>query len=126
MPNFNRTILIGHLTADPELSFLPTQTAKVDFSIAVNHRFKKQDGSIADEASFFNCIGYGNRASNFQKYHSKGDAVMIEGRLKQERWEKDGRKRSRVVVIMEQFTFVKQRNDQDQSYGDNERDGIPF
>jgi single-strand DNA-binding protein len=106
MPNFNKVILIGHLTREPQLSYLPSQTAIVEFGIANNRVFKKQDGSQGKEVCFVDCQMFGSRAEVINKYMKKGDPIFIEGRLKFDSWEKDGKKQSKLRVLVESFEFL--------------------
>lgn len=105
--NFNKVILLGRLTRDPQLSYLPSQTAVVDFSIANSRTFKKQDGSKGEETCFVDCQMFGKRAEVINKYLKKGDPLFVEGRLKFESWQaQDGSKRSKLKVFVENFEFV--------------------
>jgi len=106
MPSFNKVMLIGHLTRDPQLSFLPSQTAVCEFGMAMTHKFKKQDGSQGEETCFVDCQMFGKRAEVVNKYFHKGDPIFIEGRLKLDQWEKDGKKQSRLRIFVENFEFL--------------------
>lgn len=106
MANFNRVILMGNLVRDIELKYLPSGTAVSDFSIAVNDRRKAADGQWVDDPSFFEIVLYGRTAEVASEYLSKGSPVLIEGRLKQDTWEKDGQKRSKVKVIGEKMQMI--------------------
>ncbi len=106
MPNLNRVFLMGHITRDPALSYLPSQTAAVEFGLAINRKFKKQDGSQGEEICFVDLQMFGKRAETIQKYFKKGDPIFIEGRLKFESWEKDGKKHSKLRVMVENFEFI--------------------
>ena len=99
--NFNKVILMGRLTADPELK--SGKAAKyVDFSIAVNRVYKENK-----EVHYFNCRSYGPIAETISKHFSKGRAILVEGRLDNSRWEEaDGTKRSMIRIIAEEFEFV--------------------
>src|SRR5574344_621181 len=98
MTDINKVILIGRLTKDMgDLRYTHEQMAIGEISIAVN-RSKKVNDQWQDEASFFNCTVYGKSAENLKQYLVKGQQVAIEGSLKQERWEKDGQKFSKISV----------------------------
>ena len=107
MANYNKVILLGNLTRDPQLSYLPSQTAVVDFGLAINRTWKGQDGSQKKETCFVDCQMFGRRAEVINKYLHKGDQLFVEGRLKFDSWEaKDGSKRSKLRVTVENFEFV--------------------
>jgi len=82
MANYNKVMLMGNLTRDPQLSYTPNQTAVVDFALAVNRRWTGQDGSQREETCFVDCTAFGRPAENINKYLSKGRPVFVEGRLK--------------------------------------------
>jgi single-strand DNA-binding protein len=116
MSSFNKILLMGHLTRDPQLSYTPNQTAVVDFGIATNRKFKKQDGSTGKEVCFVNCTSFGKSAETLNKYVSKGSPLFIEGRLKFDSWTaQDGTKRNKLNVIVEAFQFLPSGNNQSQS-----------
>ena len=124
MVNFNHVILAGNLTRDPQLSYLPSQTAVVEFGMATNRRYKKADGSQGEEVCFVDCQMFGKRAEVINKYMHKGDPLFVEGRLKFDSWQvKDGSKRSKLRIFIENFEFVSsgQRNRPDETnYTDNQ------
>lgn len=107
MPNYNKVILMGHLTRDPELSYTPTRTPVVNFGLAVNRSWKTAAGELRKEACFVDVYAYSNNAENLHKYTHKGDALHIEGRLIYNAWQtQDGTKRSRLKILIERFQFV--------------------
>ena len=106
MANVNKVLLMGNMTRDPQLSYLPSQTPVVEFGLAMNRRYKKQDGSMADDTCFVDCQMFGKRAETVNKYFKKGDPIFVEGRLKYDSWEKDGRRQSRIRVFVENFEFI--------------------
>lgn len=109
MASFNKVILMGNLTRDPEVRFTPTGTAVASFSLAVNRRFKQGD-EYKDEVSYIDIVVFGKQAENCGQYVGKGDAVLIDGRLQQRRWETDdGQKRSKVEVVADNVTFMPKR-----------------
>ncbi len=109
MANFNKVILLGNLTRDPELSYTPNQTAVVNIGLATNRKWKGQDGQSKEEACFVDCVVFGNTGENINKYLHKGDPLLIEGRLTFSSWEaQDGSKRSKLTVTIEQFQFIGQ------------------
>jgi single-strand DNA-binding protein len=107
MANFNKVILMGNLTRDPQLSYLPSQTAVVDFGIATNRKWTGQDGQQREEVCFVDCRAFGKPAETINKYCKKGQPLMVEGRLTFDSWTgKDGTKRSKLRVTVENFQFL--------------------
>jgi single-strand DNA-binding protein len=108
VPSFTSVSACGHLAADPQVKFLPTGTAVCEFSIGVNQRTKK-GGEWVSEASFYDVTLFGKPAENAGEWLRKGYLVWVEGELKQDRWEKDGQKRSKVKIIARKFeNFTKE------------------
>lgn len=105
---FNKVILMGNLTRDPQLKYLPSQTALVEFGIACNRKFKTQSGEQRDEVCFVDCVVFGKRAEVINQHFSKGKPIFVEGRLKYDTWEdkQNGGKRSKLSVMVENFEFV--------------------
>src|SRR3982750_1973323 len=101
MASFNRVILVGNLTRDPELRFIPSGTAVTELGLAVNERRKNQAGEWVEEVNFFDITLWGRTAEVASEYLSKGSSVLIEGRLKLDTWEKDGKKNYKVKIIGE-------------------------
>ncbi len=107
MANFNKVLLIGNLTRDPQLSYLPSQTAVVEFGLAVNRRWTGKDGEAREETCFVDCRAFGRQAENINKYLTKGQALFVEGRLTFDTWTaQDGTKRSKHRVTVEKFQFL--------------------
>ncbi len=109
MASFNRVILVGNLTRDPELRYIPSGTAVSDIGLAVNDRVKRGDQWV-DEATFVDITLWGRTAEIANEYLSKGSPVLIEGRLKLDRWEKDGQKHSKLKVIGERLQMLGSRD----------------
>ena len=98
---------MGNLTRDPQLSYLPSQTAVVDFGLAVNRRWTGRDGEKKDETCFVDCRAFGRLAENINKYLTKGRPLFVEGRLTFNSWTaQDGTKRSKHRVTVENFQFL--------------------
>jgi len=107
MANFNRVILIGNLTRDPQLRYTQSQAAVCDFGIAVNRQWTGKDGQKHEETAFVNCTAWARQAELIQKYLSKGSPIFIEGRLTYSQWDgPDGKKRSKLEVTVENFQFL--------------------
>jgi len=106
MANYNKVILMGNLTRDPELRYTPAGKAVANFSIAVNRRFRTDD-QVREETDFFDIVVFGKQAENCSEYLSKGRPVLVDGRLQQRRWETDdGQKRSKVEVVAMSVQFL--------------------
>jgi len=101
MPNYSKAIIIGHITRDIETKYNGEGLCIASLGIAINEKRKGKE-----EASFFDVKAFGKTAENIAKFFTKGKPILVEGRLTQERWEKDGQKRSKVVIIADTFAFV--------------------
>ncbi len=124
MASLNKILLIGNLTKDPVLSYLPSQTAVVELGVAVNRKWKPKDGEEKSETCFVDCQAFGKQADTLNKYMTKGKPIFIEGRLKFDSWTaQDGSKRSKHKVVIEGFQFLpdgQQREPQDAQDANNE------
>ena len=113
MANFNRVLLIGNLTRDPQLRYTPNQVAVCDFGMAVNRRWAGQDGQQREETCFVDCTAWGRSAETLAKYMTKGRPLFVEGRLTFRTWDgPDGKKRSKLEVTVERFQFLGRAGDQ--------------
>ena len=122
MPNYNKVILIGHLTRDPQLSYTPNQTAVCDIGIAVNHKYGDKE-----DTCFIDCTSFGKSADNMMKFFSKGRAILIEGRLHLEQWtSQDGSKRQKHKVIIERWGFADKQEQTEPQRTDIQDDDLPF
>jgi len=127
--NYNKVILAGNLTREPELSYLPSQTAAVNFGLAVNRKWKSKDGEDKSETCFVDCVAFGRTAENINKYVTKGDPFFIEGRLTFETWTaQDGSKHSKHKIAVASFQFLKQAQpiNEPAQKPDTAEDDIPF
>ncbi|GAB4368754.1 MAG: single-stranded DNA-binding protein [Deltaproteobacteria bacterium] len=95
---FNRVILAGNLVRDPEIRYLPSGLPVANFSIAVNSRYR-QNNELKEEVSYFDIVAFGKTGENCAEYLSKGRPVLVEGRLRQRRWETEGTRRSKIEVV---------------------------
>jgi len=106
---FNKVILVGNLTRDPEVRYTPQGTSVCNFGIAVNRKYKVDD-VIKEEVTFINVVVFGKQAETCGQYLSKGRTVLVEGRLQERRWEtEDGQKRSRHEVVAHNVRFISRR-----------------
>ena len=109
--SINRVIISGNLTRDPELRSTAGGTSVLGFGVAVNDRRKNQQtGEWEDYPNFIDCTMFGARADALNKYLSKGTKVTIEGKLRWSQWERDGQKRSKIEVIVDELEFMSSRN----------------
>ncbi len=111
MASYNKVILVGNLTRDPQLSYLPSQTPVCEFGLAVNERWKdKQTGEQRESVCFVDCRLYGRQAETFNQYVFKGHSVLVEGRLQFDTWEgQDGSRRSKHLINVQTFQFLTPR-----------------
>lgn len=104
--DYNKVIIAGRLTADPELKAIPNGESVAQFSLALN----RKDKQGAETTDFFDCVAYGKTAESIAAHLRKGRAVLLEGRLRQRRWEsKEGEKRSKVEVVVSLWQFADAR-----------------
>ncbi len=110
MASFNRVILMGNLTRDPQLKYLPSNTAVCEFGLAVNRTWRDRDGNQKEDVCFVDVAAFGKQGEVINQYMNKGRPILIEGRLKLDTWTgQDGQKRSKHSVVVENFTFVGPR-----------------
>lgn len=106
MASMNKVFLIGNLTRDPEVRYLPSGAAVADLRLAVNRKYKTQQGEDKEETCFVAVSAWGRQAETCGQYLSKGSPVLVEGRLRYEEWEKDGQKNNRLSVTAERVQFM--------------------
>tara|TARA_Y100000310_G_scaffold213286_1_gene214206 strand:- start:9895 stop:10290 length:396 start_codon:yes stop_codon:yes gene_type:complete len=107
MSSYNKIILMGNLTQDPVLSYLPSQTPVCEFGLATNRKWTNADGTKKEDVCFVDCKAFGITADNINKYFAKGKPILVEGRLAYDTWKaKDGSKRSKHRVMIERFEFI--------------------
>ena len=108
--NVNKVFLMGNLTRDVELKFTPSNQPVATFGLAMNRRYKTKDGENREETTFVDCEAWARTAEVMNEYLAKGRPVFIEGRLKLDQWQdKEGNKRSKLRVVVENFQFVDSR-----------------
>ncbi len=130
MASFNKVILMGNLTKDPEVRYAPSGTAVASFGLAVNRRYK-QGEEMKEEVCFVDVVVFGKQAETSGQYLSKGQGVIIDGRLQQRRWDaEDGQKRSKHEVVAQSIQFLPKRQAGADASGDavSEEgvDDVPF
>ncbi len=107
MASYNRIILVGNLTRDPELSYTPANTAICKFGIATNRKWRDREGNTREDVCFVDCVLFGRSAETFNQYMAKGRPALVEGRLHLNQWAtQEGEKRSRHEVMVDNFTFL--------------------
>ena len=112
MANYNKVILVGNLTRDPQLKYLPSQMAVVEFGLAVNHKYKTKSGEDREEVLFIDVAAFGRGAEVINQYCQKGRAIAVDGRLEWREWEdKDGNKRQAIDVIADSVQFLGGREE---------------
>ena len=121
--SINRVVISGNLTRDPEVRTTQSGMPVMSIGVAVNDRRRNsQTGEWEDHANYIDCTMFGNRAQNVSQYLSKGSKVTLEGKLRWSQWERDGQKRSKIEVIIDDIDFGGQSQNGNQmqgnSYGD--------
>jgi len=107
MASLNKVFLIGRLTRDPELRYVPSGTAVASFGLAINREYTTKEGNKKDDTCFVNLVVWGKRAEICAEYLKKGSMIFVEGRLSYRKWEtQDKEKRSTIEVYVENFQFL--------------------
>jgi len=127
MANFNKVILAGNLTRDPELRYTPKGTAIAQFGLAVNRYWTDEQGQKKEEVTFVDIEAWTRLAETAGKYLSKGSPVLIEGRLRQDTWEdkETKQKRSRIKVVAETMQFLSSPRNVEFQGGEGDSGGNP-
>ena len=132
MVTFNRVILAGNLVRDPEIRYLPSGLSVTSFAIAVNSRYR-QNNELKEEVSYFDIVAFGKLGETCAEYLAKGRAVLVEGRLRQRRWESEGTTKRKIEVVAGGIQFLgggpKSGGGETDSGGaapDAQEDDIPF
>ncbi len=115
MRGFSKAIITGNLTRDPELRTTPNGSTVCGFSVAVNRVYRDASGEQKEDVSFIDCSAWGKLGEMIAQYAKKGSGVLVSGRLDQRSWEdkNDGKKRSRVEIVVEDFNFTGAANNRD-------------
>ncbi len=125
MTSYNKVILLGNLTRDPEVRYTPNGIAVASFAIAVNRKYKQGD-ETKDEVSYIDIVVFGKQAESCGQYIGKGDSVLIDGRLQQRRWEtEEGQKRNKLEVVAQSVNFMPKRSSAGQGSGHNHPEPAP-
>jgi len=112
MASFNKVILLGNLTRDPQMRYLPSQTAVTDFGLACNRKYKTQSGEQREEVLFVDCSAFGRTAEIINQFCTKGKPLFVEGHLKLDEWEdkNGGGKRSKIKVMVDNVQLLGGRD----------------
>jgi single-strand DNA-binding protein len=111
MVSYNKVILIGNLTKDPEIRYTPSGTPVANFRLAVNHKYK-QGEDLKEEVCYIDIVVFGKQAENCGQFLNKGQSVIVDGRLQERRWEtEDGQKRSKHEVVAQTVRFMPKRGE---------------
>lgn len=112
MPNFNRVILLGRLTAKPELRYSQAGKAWTRMRMAVNDNYKTREGEVVERVTFVDVSAFEKQAETLSRFLDKGEPLLVEGRLNQDSWEdKEGNKRSKIDVTLQRFQFIGSRRE---------------
>jgi single-strand DNA-binding protein len=125
MASFNKVILIGNLTRDPELRVTANGNSICKLGLAVNRVYMTKDGERREETTFIDIDAFGKQAEVISKYMRKGRGLMVEGRLKLDQWEQEGQKRSKLCVVLESFQFLGGRDESESTSGDEYEQSSP-
>ncbi|HEY0456522.1 MAG TPA: single-stranded DNA-binding protein [Verrucomicrobiae bacterium] len=108
MASYNKVILMGNLTRDPELRYTPKGMAIAKLGVAVNRSWKTETGELKEEVTFVDVDAFGRQAETIAQYLKKGNPIFMEGRLRLDQWDdkQSGQKRSRLGVVLEAFKFI--------------------
>jgi single-strand DNA-binding protein len=117
--NFNKVILAGNLTRDPELRYTPKGTAIAKIGLAINRKWRSESGEMKDETTFVDVDAFGKTAETIGQYLKKGRPILVEGRLRYETWDdkQTGQKRSKLGVVLDSFQFMDSGNRSDSEGG---------
>lgn len=109
--SINRVVISGNIGNDPDLRQTSSGVQVLSFSVAVNDRVKGEDGQWTDRPNWIDCTMFGARAKSVSRFLSKGSKVAIEGKLRWSQWERDGQKRSKIEVIVDEIELMASRGD---------------
>lgn len=129
MASYNRIILVGNLTRDPQLSYTAGNVAVCKFGIATNHKWRDREGKDREEVCFVDCTLFGRGGETFNQYMKKGNPVLVEGRLSLNQWTTpEGEKKSKHEVFVENFTFLGggRRSDSSGESAEGGMSGVPM
>lgn len=128
MAGYNRVVLVGNLTRDPQVRQTSSGTAVADIGLAANERYRNKDGEQVETTCFVDIVAWGRQAECCGQYLSKGASVLVEGRLQLDRWEtEDGQKRSKMRVKADRVRFLGRAKSADATGPEAEpEEALPF
>lgn len=117
---FNKVVLMGNLTRDPETRSTANGQSITNFTIAVGRTWKGSDGARQEQVSYINCVAWARTGEMIAQYVSKGSPILVSGRLDQKNWEdkETGQKRSAIDVVVDDFNFISTRTSNGENSGD--------
>ena len=118
---YNKVIMIGNLTKDPEIRYTTSGTSVTNIKIAVNSKVKR-DGEYKDDVLFIEVVTFGKQAENCSQYLSKGRKCLVDGRLQEQRWESEGKQHSKIQIIADTVRFLSTKTES----GEGRNDSDPF
>jgi single-strand DNA-binding protein len=127
MASFNKVILAGNLTRDPELRYTPKGTAVAKLGLALNRKWRDESGQLKEEATFVDVEAFGKTAETIGQYLKKGNPLLVEGRLRLDTWDdkQTNQKRSRLLVVCESFQFLDSPRNREGYSGEAARPAAP-
>ena len=126
MLELNKVMVVGRLTRDPEVRFLPTGSSVASFDVAVDRRWRDaKTNEYVKETAFISCKAWNKQAEFVDQYFKKGAGIYVEGRIQQENWEKDGQKRSKLVINVDRVKFAETKAEADARRTSGEAGGSP-
>ena len=127
MPNYNKVMLMGRLTRDPEVRYSANGTAITNIGLAVNRNWRNQDGQTQEEVTCVDVTAFGKRGEAVGQYLKKGRPIFIEGHLRMDQWDdkQTGQKRSKLAIIMDAFEFIDSRGEGEGGGGNFSGGGAP-
>ena len=131
MPSYNKVIIMGNVTRDPDLKRLDSGTSVCDIGVAINESWKDKEGNPREQTTFVDVVAWARQAETCAEYLRKGSPVLIDGRLQLDEWEKDGEKRSKMRVRADRVQFLGGKPSEtgaakDESGKDSGVDEMPF
>ena len=131
MPSYNKVIIMGNVTRDPDLKRLDSGTSVCDIGVAINESWKDKEGNPREQTTFVDVVAWARQAETCAEYLRKGSPVLIDGRLQLDEWEKDGEKRSKMRVRADRVQFLGGKPSEtgaakDESGTDSGVDEMPF
>ena len=115
MPSYNLCILMGNLARDVSLKYLPSGTPVAEFTLGINEKFKDKDGNAKEEVYWANITVFGKQAEHCSTYLRKGSLALVQGKITEQRWEKDGEKKSKTVIVAHQVKFLSMKKEEEGS-----------